>query len=74
MLKQLWRRWQAFGHWIGDFVARVLLTLFYFTIFAVFAVAMSRFHDPLGTKTAASRFWHLCSPQGNTLPSMRRQA
>lgn len=39
-LKALWTRWKAIAHVIGDFQARLLLTLFYFLVLGPFAIGM----------------------------------
>lgn len=36
----------------GDFMSTVILIIFYFTVFALFAVPFRLFADPLGTKPA----------------------
>ncbi|MGC9503056.1 SxtJ family membrane protein [Baaleninema sp.] len=50
LLKRAWKYWQAFGHFMGNFIARLVLTLFYFIIFAPFALVTRIFLDPLGRK------------------------
>jgi hypothetical protein len=42
MLATLWTRWKTFGHWMGDVVARVFLTLFYFIVIPPFSLVVSR--------------------------------
>ena len=42
--------WKRIGQFIGDFIARVVLSLFYFTLFVPFAVGVRLFGDPLGVK------------------------
>ena len=37
-LSSFWRGWKKLGLIIGDFVSGVLLTFFYFTVFAVVAI------------------------------------
>ena len=48
--RRLWRWWKRVGRKIGDFQARVLLTLFYFVILAPFAVIVRWKADPLGLR------------------------
>jgi hypothetical protein len=38
---------------LGDLVGRILLTVFYFTLLAPFALLVRAFSDPLGTKRRA---------------------
>ena len=50
LLRQLWQAWKRVGQAIGDLIARVVLTLFYFTIFVPFALVLRLFTDPLAIK------------------------
>jgi len=49
-LRIIWATWKRIGQFIGDFIARVVLSLFYFTLFVPFAVGVRLFGDPLGVK------------------------
>ena len=53
ILKKLWRAWLRFGQFLGDILARIVLTLFYFTLFAPFGIGVTWFSDPLRTRRAA---------------------
>ena len=44
---RLWRGWQELARHIGDFQARLLLTVFYFTVFVPFGLITRLFLDPL---------------------------
>lgn len=50
----LWSRfriyWKELGRHIGDFQARLLLTLFYFTIFVPYGLVVRLLSDPLRTR------------------------
>ncbi|MGQ0551256.1 MAG: hypothetical protein ACT4PY_16475 [Armatimonadota bacterium] len=46
-LRRLWEGWKAFGHYLGDFQARLLLTVFYFTVFCPYGLITRVFGDPL---------------------------
>jgi len=46
-LRKVWHAWKRFGQKVGDFLARVLLSLFYFTFFMPFALIVRLFQDPL---------------------------
>lgn len=52
MLRRFWNTWKRFGRWMGDQVARVVLTLFYFTIALPFGLGVRLGLDPLGRKSA----------------------
>ena len=51
-----WRWWTRVAHRIGDFQARVLLTVFYYVILGPFALVLRR-SDPLGIEHAAPHGW-----------------
>ena len=58
-LKQAWALWKRFGHWMGNLLGRVVLTLLYFTIVLPYGLAMRWFSDPLHMKApTAGSFWH----------------
>ena len=47
-----WARWKRFGHVVGDFQARVLLTIIYFLVLAPYGLVVRLFGDPLNLKRA----------------------
>jgi 4-amino-4-deoxy-L-arabinose transferase-like glycosyltransferase len=47
------------GHFIGDCIARVVLSLFYFTLFVPYGVGARLFGDPLDMKAKAKSSWWL---------------
>lgn len=49
MFKRIWERWKKIAKKIGDFNARVILTIFYFILLAPLALVVRR-SDPLGLK------------------------
>jgi hypothetical protein len=55
-LRAVWRWWTRVAHRIGDFQARVLLTVFYYVILGPFALVLRR-GDPLGIGPGAPRGW-----------------
>ena len=50
MLRRLWRRWSQFGQWLGNLVARLVLTVFYFTLALPFGLLTRAALDPLRGK------------------------
>lgn len=50
MLKAVWYAWEEMAHKVGNFQARMLLTLFYLVIALPFALAMKASSDPLALK------------------------
>jgi len=49
-LKSLWKSWVRVAHWIGNFQARVLLTILYTVVLFPFGICVRLFSDPLRTK------------------------
>ena len=49
MLKRAWQAWKELAHKIGNFQARVLLTVFY-AVLAPFGLGTRFFSDPLRIK------------------------
>jgi hypothetical protein len=50
MLKRAWQAWKRIAHKIGNFQARVLLTIFYIVLVFPFGIAARLFFDPLRIK------------------------
>ena len=46
-MKRLWDAWKKFGEAVGDFIARVVLTVFYMTVFVPFGIGVRLFSDRL---------------------------
>ncbi len=55
LLRRLWEGWKAFGHSLGDFQARVLLTVFYFTVLIPYGLIMRAFGNPLRIRPLDAR-------------------
>lgn len=72
-LKRLWAGWKAFGHFIGNMLARVVLSIFYFTVFVPFGLGVRLFSDPLRLKIASDRFWRPRHTGDQTLQDVLRQ-
>ena len=70
--RRAWNRWKIIGEAYGDFQARLFAVLFYFTIFAPFALAVRLFSDPLLIRKPPTR-WLDRAPVGATLEEARRQ-
>ena len=50
-LRKIWHGWKRFGQIIGDFLGRLVLTIFYFTLFVPFALIVRFLMDPLALRT-----------------------
>lgn len=46
-IKRIWQAWKKIAHKIGDFQARVLLTIIYAVLILPFGLAIRFFSDPL---------------------------
>ena len=57
LIKNFWHGWKAFGQFLGNWLARVVLTVFYFTIFVPFGLGVRLFSDPLQIKKLPAEFW-----------------
>jgi len=56
-LARAWEQWKTVEHSIGNFQARLLLTLFYFIILGPFAMIVRWCDDPLSLKARTPREW-----------------
>jgi len=55
-LKKLWAAWKRIAHRIGDFQARVLLTLIYAVLVLPFGLAIRLFSDALKIKKRPAKW------------------
>jgi hypothetical protein len=70
----VWEAWQDIAHHVGDFQARALLTVFYFTILAPFGVLVRTFTDPLQRRPgAAHTAWRERRTNDVDMAAARRQ-
>ena len=53
-LKQGWQKWMALSRVAGNFLARILVSIFYFTVMLPFSLSVTLFGDPLGLKEQSS--------------------
>jgi hypothetical protein len=75
MWARAWSAFQRFARRVGDFQARLLLSLFYVLVVGPHALFMKLFADPLGLRTTQSRGWTERSrPEPRTLDEIRRQS
>jgi hypothetical protein len=56
-LKGIWKKWLFVSEKIGNFMSRVILTLLYFTIFAIPGIASRLFTDKLQIKKRKTSYW-----------------
>jgi hypothetical protein len=71
-LKKLWAGWKRIGKKIGEFQARVILTVIYAVLVLPFGLAVRLFSDPLRIRQRPNEW--LKHPEGaNDLDWARRQ-
>jgi hypothetical protein len=73
-LKMLWARWKAIAHVIGNFQARVVLSVFYFVVFGPFGVAVRLFGDPLDIRGSTGPRWLERAVPGDVVEAATRQS
>ena len=56
-LRKFWQAWKRFGQVIGDFIGRLVLTVFYFTLFMPFGLGVRFFLDPLAMRSNVQPKW-----------------
>ena len=57
MLMSLWHKWMQISEFIGNIISRIILTVLYFTIFAVLGIIVRTFSDRLQIKTKKTSYW-----------------
>lgn len=72
ILGKIWQTWKRIGQTIGDTVARVILTLFYFTLFMPFGLGVRFFGDPLTIRPRGRPKWLERTIHDPTLEESRR--
>ena len=56
-LRRGWQAWKRFGQFIGDFIGRLVLTVFYFTLFMPFGLGVRFLGDPLAIRSRGRSKW-----------------
>ena len=59
MMKGFWKKWQRLAKRIGDFQARLILTVLYFIVIGPFALVVRWGADPLSLKKGAHQGWRV---------------
>lgn len=71
-LRKFWAVWKKVGQFMGDIIGRIVLTLFYFTIFLPFGLIMRLFRDPLNIKQQIPSRWQARKTKELTLEDGQR--
>ncbi len=72
MLKRIWEAWKRLAHKIGNFQARLLLTILYAVLVLPFGLAVRLFADPLRIRRHP-KGWLDCADKAADLEWARRQ-
>jgi len=72
ILRLAWDRWRLIGRINGDYLARVVVNLFYFTILVPFALGVELFTDPLALRNTKTH-WLERKPVSAKLDDARGQ-
>ena len=72
MLNKIWKTWRRIGQAIGDFIGRLVLTLFYFTLFMPFGLGVRLWADPLDIKSRYRVGWLNRSTRDRDINNIRR--
>jgi len=71
---RFWQGWKRVAKRVGQFQARILMAIFYFTIFVPFALAIRWGSDPLAIKSGTRGGWQPLPPvEGSPLDQARKQ-
>ena len=70
-LRKIWDGWKKIARKIGDFNARVILTIFYLILLMPFALMVKAFTDPLEIKKNAKTGWLLKEENPDVTPMER---
>ena len=72
IFRQIWEWWKPVGQAIGDFIGRVVLSLFYFTLFAPFGLGVRWFGDSLDLKGRSKSSWFERTTSESTIQDARK--
>ena len=72
VLRKVWEAWKRFGRLMGDMIGRLVLTVFYFTLFMPFALGVRLFGDPMAIRPSGRVKWVERTTHDLTLEDARR--
>ena len=73
LFKKFWEKWKIFGHKVGNFQARLILSVFYFVLVCPFAAVVRFFSKPLRLKISHSSNWFPHEGGGEDIMSRARR-
>ncbi len=71
--RRLWEGWKRVAEAIGNFNARLLLTLFYLVFVAPLAIGLRLFADPLRLKRTSKSYWSPLPEHTHDMEEAKRQ-
>jgi hypothetical protein len=74
ILRTAWERFQIIGQANGDYIARFVTFVMYFSVLIPFALITRFIVDPLEVRKAAQPHWRKRKPVGETLNEARSQS
>ena len=74
ILQRIWERWKVIAQIIGDFIGRIILSGFYFTIFVPFGLGVKYFSDPLEIKDGHNVEWEERKTLDLSIDDVRRMS
>lgn len=71
--RKIWLKWKPFAEKVGNFQAKVILSVLYFIVFVIPGVIVTVFSDFLDIKGEKNRSWSPREVKIETLEDVRRQ-
>lgn len=71
-VRKIWDAWKKVGRAIGDFIARVVLSILYFTVVLPFGLITRLGRDPLDLRADGTARWVERETRDQTLEDGRR--
>ncbi|HET9907365.1 MAG TPA: hypothetical protein VFQ23_12005 [Anaerolineales bacterium] len=71
-LQKFWHAWKRFGQFMGDLIGRLVLTVFYFTLFMPFGLGVRFFGDPMALHPKGPSKWLQRTTKDLTIDDTRR--
>jgi hypothetical protein len=72
ILKRIWSVWKKLGTAIGDFLARIVLSILYFTLVLPFGLITCLTRDPLDLDPDSQTRWHDRRTNDHTIEDGRK--
>ena len=73
-IRKAWDGWMAFVKILGNFNARLILTLFYFLVVGIFSILIARWKDTLRRRLPLKSNWLPAASKEMDLSGARRQS